>query len=1007
MYLSRIKPLLSALMLLALGMTSVWALPESATIKTFALPPNITYPTSVAASATGEVYVSVDKNSSLDQQSQMGKIVRCEDTDGDGTADKFTDYVPNIDSPRGSCFVHGTLYVVNPPFLTAFRDTDNDGVADETKVLVKGLGFDLSFRGADHTSNGVRMGIDGWLYMAIGDYGFVKAEGTDGSSAHLHGGGVVRVRPDGSHLEHFAKYTRNIYDVAISPTLDLFSRDNTNDGKGWNTRLHQFTALGNHGYPRLYKNFPDEIIQPLDDYGGGSGTGGLFLDEPGIPAEYNNTLYTCDYTTQGVYQHELKRVGDTFIAGQEKFHGIRAIDIDVDGQSNLYVCDWAGGGYRFDKEDVGAVYQISFGSKQPAFPDLASASTGKLIKYLASKSAVLRINAQRELLTRPSSGSTNPLVKLIRDTNASIEARVAAIFTLKQWIGERANPVLAGSIQDNTIAEYLLRAMADIPGQTANADVSLYRDGLVSEDPRIVLQSVIGLVRLGKKEYAPEILSLGARKSDFLEEAPAQRLPHTIVKALVALNASEACLSALNNPAQNSTALAALQEMHSDATVNGLISKLDQSNDPFLTRGILRTLFRLYHKDEVWDGTKWWTTRPDDRGPYFTPQTWAMTPAIQKTIEEGFNKVRPEQHSDLLVQLRRNRIDPTELALNVQVDEVIALIESSTPGSFAIAPLTEAALDTARDPETRLQAFRTIGRIVGREAFLAQLDILSGWEESEKENTLFQNEKQSFIFSSEHQQKPKIVRDVLRKPKGYQGRIGMMIALNIRQSPLSNDYMKKLVSGSLAKHKNNSEYIFAIGEMGLTAFKADVEAAAQSKKANLAKAGIEVLKQLAATKDTSGALVADLSIEEATKRTLNTQGDATLGKQLFARQGCVACHTVNPDDAPKGPYLGDAGKKWKRFDLIQSVMEPNAIVAQGFQTQWFETSDDFSYEGFVTSIQDGEIEVRNVAGIVTRFKQAEVVNQGTRTTSMMPSGLAANLTIHEFASLIDYLQSLH
>ena len=37
-------------------------------------------------------------------------------------------------------------------------------------------------------------------------------------------------------------------------------------------------------------NFNDEIVQPLADYGGGSGVGGFYLGEPGIPTVWNNDL---------------------------------------------------------------------------------------------------------------------------------------------------------------------------------------------------------------------------------------------------------------------------------------------------------------------------------------------------------------------------------------------------------------------------------------------------------------------------------------------------------------------------------------------------------------------------------------------------------------------------------------------------------------------------------------------------------------------------------------------
>jgi len=53
----------------------------------------------------------------------------------------------------------------------------------------------VSKRGADHTTHGIRMGIDGWIYIAVGDFGMVEAKGTARETVSLKGGGVVRIRP--------------------------------------------------------------------------------------------------------------------------------------------------------------------------------------------------------------------------------------------------------------------------------------------------------------------------------------------------------------------------------------------------------------------------------------------------------------------------------------------------------------------------------------------------------------------------------------------------------------------------------------------------------------------------------------------------------------------------------------------------------------------------------------------------------------------------------------------
>ncbi|MCM8531155.1 MAG: hypothetical protein NE330_08355, partial [Lentisphaeraceae bacterium] len=242
---------------------------------------NITAPAGMSVSPEGVVYVSSDPNAARSGLLDVGKIYRCEDTDKDGVADKVTVFLDKVNAARGSCFVGDTLYLLHPPLLSALRDTDGDGVADVKKVLIDGVGQGVVTKRVDHAQNGVRMAIDGWLYLSIGDQGCYKATGTDGSQATLFGGGVLRVRPDGSNLEVYSTNVRNIYNVAIDPYLDIFSRDNTNDGGGWNTRFHHIPQLADFGYPRLYKHFGNEAMASMVDYGGGSGTGMYYLHEPG------------------------------------------------------------------------------------------------------------------------------------------------------------------------------------------------------------------------------------------------------------------------------------------------------------------------------------------------------------------------------------------------------------------------------------------------------------------------------------------------------------------------------------------------------------------------------------------------------------------------------------------------------------------------------------------------------------------------------------------------------
>ena len=217
-------------------------MPEGFDVTVFAAPPLVNYPVFVAAAPDGTLYVSSDGNGSLGRNPARGRIIRLRDTDGDGRADE-TKVFCEVDAPRGLVWDHDRLYVMHPPHLSAYIDGDGDGTADEKRVLVRDLAFGYDKRPADHTTNGVSLGIDGWLYIAGGDFGFMDATGTDGRRLTHRGGGVIRVQPDGTGLELYSTGTRNILEVAISPRMELFARDNTNDGGGWNVRFHHFTGI--------------------------------------------------------------------------------------------------------------------------------------------------------------------------------------------------------------------------------------------------------------------------------------------------------------------------------------------------------------------------------------------------------------------------------------------------------------------------------------------------------------------------------------------------------------------------------------------------------------------------------------------------------------------------------------------------------------------------------------------------------------------------------------------
>ena len=69
--------------------------------------------------------------------------------------------------------------------------------------------------------------------------------------------------------------------------------------------------------------------------------------------------------------------------------------------------------------------------------------------------------------------------------------------------------------------------------------------------------------------------------------------------------------------------------------------------------------------------------------------------------------------------------------------------------------------------------------------------------------------------------------------------------------------------------------------------------------------------------------------------------------------------------------------------------------------------DGTSVVGFVVREAADAITVRNIAAQETRIPAANIIRRTELPTSLMPEGLASNITLNEFASLLDYLQGLN
>lgn len=70
-----------------------------------------------------------------------------------------------------------------------------------------------------------------------------------------------------------------------------------------------------------------------------------------------------------------------------------------------------------------------------------------------------------------------------------------------------------------------------------------------------------------------------------------------------------------------------------------------------------------------------------------------------------------------------------------------------------------------------------------------------------------------------------------------------------------------------------------------------------------------------------------------TETTAPPQGDAEAGKAVFSAQGCGSCHTLAAvgSQATTGPNLDESLEGKDAAYTRESIVEPNAVVAEGYQ----------------------------------------------------------------------------
>ncbi len=330
--------------------------PGGFAVQLFASEPMINKPINMAFDARGRLWVSstveypyaAAKERWVDAQGSRVKNSRdaikiLEDTDGDGRADKVTDFADGLNIPMGVLPWHKPedsdgCIAWSIPNIWYFADTDGDGECDRREVLFGPLGFEKDTHGM---CSSFRLGADGWAYATHGFNNTSHFKAKDGSSLDLHSGNVFRFRPDGSRVEIWAWGQVNPFGLCWDGRGNLYSAD---------CHSNPLTQLI-HGayYPSFGKPHDGLGFAPVmcaHSHGSTGLCGVVYIDGGVWGAEWDDHMFLGNCVTSKVNHDYVTFTGTTpkaneqpdFLTSDDLW--FRPVDLQIGPDNALYIADF-------------------------------------------------------------------------------------------------------------------------------------------------------------------------------------------------------------------------------------------------------------------------------------------------------------------------------------------------------------------------------------------------------------------------------------------------------------------------------------------------------------------------------------------------------------------------------------------------------------------------------------------------------------------------------------------
>jgi putative membrane-bound dehydrogenase-like protein len=511
--------------------------PADLKLMLFASEPDIMKPIAFAWDTRGRLWVCETSDYphgvKEDQQQGNDRIKICEDTDGDGKADKFTVFADKLNIPTSLVFANGGVIVAQAPNFVFLQDADGDDKADVRKVILTGWGI----RDTHAQTSSLSYGYDNWLRGAVGYSGFAGEVAGEKKNFAM---GSYRFTADGAKLEFLHQFSNNTWGYGANAAGDSFGGTANNAPIFFGGIPATAWAKGSRGMSAKRINLVDKAhtitpnFRQVDVMGGyTSAAGATFIYSAQLPPRLQGKAMVCEPTMKIIGLMDVQPEGAGYVA-KDGFSLVASSDewmspvfAEVGPDGAIWFADWqnfiiqhnptpsvgrggydaktgVGGAHENDLRDHarGRIYRLVWDNPGAVAKAGQGDTAAELIAGLSGSTQYGRLRAQRLIVE----GKKQDLAPALRDLVLKFSADVGAVHAL--WSLQGLSELDAATHQAALLSASpeLRRNAIRALGSDADSQKLLFGAGVVAD--KDAATRLAAFVKLADFPTTPEVQTL-------------------------------------------------------------------------------------------------------------------------------------------------------------------------------------------------------------------------------------------------------------------------------------------------------------------------------------------------------------------------------------------------------------------------------------------------------------------------------------------------------------------